>query len=111
MQQEILAKNSQADLKVYAVWFNMMPGDSRGLWDSTVINDPRVSQLWDEQKSVGTWFGQNLTQRGAITWDYYALFAPDATWSAELSAPLSSGGTIVSHRDQLKAAITPLIAS
>ena len=33
MQHQILQKDPTADLKVYAVWFNMYPGDARWRWD------------------------------------------------------------------------------
>jgi hypothetical protein len=108
VQNEILARNPAADLRVYAVWFNMFPGDARWRWDGDGLVDPRVAHFWDEQKTVGSWFSANLTDRGSPTWDFYALYPPDVR---DLRAPSSTGGTIAGRRDQLRAALQPLVAS
>jgi hypothetical protein len=106
VQNDILANNSAADLRVYAVWFNMYTGDARWRWDGDGLVDPRVAHFWDEQKTVGNWFSTNLTHRGSPTWDFYALYAPDAR---DLNAPLSMGGTIINRRDQLNTSLRPLL--
>ena len=108
MQNEILSKHPAADLDVYVVWFNMFPGDARWRWDGDGMTDPRVVHYWDEQKSVGTWFSANLTRRGSPTWDFYALYAPDAR---DLAAPSSMGGTIISRRAELQSALSPVLAA
>jgi hypothetical protein len=108
VQNDLLANNSAADLRVYAVWFNMYTGDARWRWDGDGLVDSRVAHFWDEQKTVGTWFSSNLTHRGSPTWDFYALYTPDAR---DLSAPMSMGGTIMSRRDQLGANLEPLLAN
>ncbi len=107
MQNEILAKSPSADLRVYAVWFNMYPGDARWRWDGDGLVDSRVVHFWDEQKTIGTWFSTNLTHRGSPTWDFYALYPPGAR---DLAAPSSMGSTIIARRDQLSASLQPLIA-
>ena len=71
------------------------------------MTDARVEHFWDEQKAVGTWFSATLTHRTNPTWDFYALYNPEATWQSEPPAALSSGGTIIARRDQLQAAIVP----
>ena len=112
MQNEILSKNPSADVRVYAVWFNMLDGDSRDRWNGDGMTDPRVVHLWDEKKTVGTWFSQNVTHVRGTTWDFYALYAPDA---GDLANPSSfgggaqGGGTIIGHHDQLAAAIAALL--
>ena len=108
MQNEILSKNPSADLRVYAVWFNMYPGDARWRWDGDGMTDTRVVHFWDDQKTVGTWFSENLTHRGSPTWDFYALYSPEAR---DLGAPRSMGGTIISRREQIQASLQPLLAS
>ncbi len=87
----------------------MLVGDSRKRWDGDGVTDPRVQHVWDEQKVVGNWFSANVLHRPGTTWDFYAVYGPDATWSAEPPRALSQGGTIISHRDQLQAAISPLL--
>ena len=108
MQNEILGKNPSADVRVYAVWFNMYPGDARWRWDGDGMTDPRVVHFWDDQKSVGAWFSTNLTHRGAPTWDFYALYPPDAR---DLGSPSSMGGTIISRRNQLQANLQPFLTT
>jgi hypothetical protein len=89
------------------VWFNMYPGDARWRWDGDGLTDPRIEHFWDEQKVVGIWFSTNLTRRGAPTWDFYALYGPEAR---DFSSPVSMGGTIIARRNQLQASLAPLIA-
>jgi hypothetical protein len=108
VQNEILSKNPAADLDVYVVWFNMFPGDARWRWDGDGMADSRVTHFWDEQKTVGTWFSANLTERGSPTWDFYAVYSPLAS---DLSAPSSMGGTIISRRAELQSELSPLLAT
>ena len=109
MQHEILDANASADLRVYTIWFNMYPGDARWRWDGAGLTDARVEHFWDERKAVGTWFSATFTHRANPTWDFYALYSPEATWQAEPPAAVSSGGTIIGRREQLQAAIEPLL--
>ena len=92
---------------MFAVWFNMLFGDSRSRWDGDGMTDPRVMHLWDEQKTVGNWYSANVTHGPGTTWDFYALYGPEA---ADLSAPISTGGTIIGRREQLQSALLPLLA-
>ena len=84
----------------------MLFGDSRSRWDDDGMTDPRVSHFWDEQKVVGKWFSANVRRNPGTTWDFYAIYAPGDT---TLTTPVSSGGSIISHRNQLQAAILPLL--
>ena len=97
---------------MYAVWFNMLDGDSRDRWNGDGMTDPRVTHFWDQQKIVGDWFSQNVTHARGTTWDFYALYAPNVS---NLETPSSfgggaqGGGTIIGHHDQLAAAIAPFL--
>jgi hypothetical protein len=106
VHQEILARNPAPDLRVYAVWFNMLFGDSRGRWDGAGLADPRATHLWDEQKAVGNWYSANVTHNPGTTWDFFALYGRD---TRDLATPLSRGGTIIARRDELASAIRPLL--
>ena len=75
------------------------------------VTDPRVSHFWDEQKLVGNWYSSNVLHREGTTWDFYALYGPDATWGSEPPRAVSQGGTIITRHDQLQAAISPLLHS
>jgi hypothetical protein len=105
VQHQVLDANPAANLQVYAVWFNMLYGDSRDGWDGNGLTDQRVLHFWDEQKLVGNWFSTNVTHARGTTWDFYALYGPDA---GGLAAPASMGGAIIARRDQLQSAIAPL---
>ena len=58
---------------------------------------------------VGNWYTANVTHGKGTTWDFYALYGPDATWDTVPPPAVSQGGTIISRRDQLQAAISPLL--
>jgi len=108
VQQEILNKNQNPDVRVYAVWFNMLAGDSRQGWDGARLVDTRVTHLWDQQKAVGNWFSNNVTHDLGTTWDFYALYGPDA---ADLARPDSMGGTIIGRTGQLRSGIDKLLGA
>lgn len=94
---------------MYVVWFNMLFGDSRDRWDGDGLTDPRVRHYWDEQKVVGNWFSANVTRNPGTTWDFYAIYAPDATWDTQPPKALSQGGSIIGRHAQLQSAITALL--
>jgi len=108
VQDEILSKNPDQDLSVYAVWFNVLPTDSIGQWNAAILTDPRVTEYWDADGVLGDWFGENRRQMelgflgGAIVWDASLLFGPEATWD-QIPGPLEQFGyTIIADRDSLK---------
>ncbi len=109
MQQDILDKNPSAHLRVYAIWFNMLLGDSRAGWDGGGLTDPRVVHLWDEQKLVGDWFAGQVTHSPGTVWDAYFLSGPQARWDSQPPPFLSWGGPIIGKRTQLQASIAPLL--
>lgn len=110
MHDEILAKHPTARLKVLAVWFDMLPGDSRQVLDTRVLADPRVTYYWDAGKLAGQWFSDHVTRRSGITWDAYFLYGPDASWDQRPS-PLvgSSRGPVIGSTDALTNAIRPYL--
>ena len=116
MQNEILAKNPDRDISVYAVWFNMLPTDSLGGWDPTILSDQRVTEFWDAKRAVGEWFGEKRKQLelgffpGFIVWDASLLFGPEASWQ-ELPVPLESFGyTIIGDRRSLRKSLEAIWA-
>lgn len=113
VQNELLARYPNADVRVYAVWFNMFPGDSRSEWPPDLLTDGRVTHRWDEPKAVGTFFGQNKPEMqaqltpdsngtgGAILWDSYLLFGANARWDEFPTGLTHWGRTIVAARESL----------
>lgn len=112
MRDEILAKYPTAQFKVLAVFFDMLPGDSRQMLDTRVLADPRVTYYWDAEKVVGQWFSDHVTGRPGITWDAYFLYGPGASWEQK-PGPLvgSSRGPVIGSTDALKNAIRPYLTS
>lgn len=118
-QNELLAKNSGADVRVFVVWFRMYPGDQESRWPSDILVDRRVVQTWDEPKAAGRWFMSHLSdlrptrggdgrfpQRDDALWDTYLLFDRDATWNSAPSGVVSWGYTVMRTREKLAADLT-----
>ena len=106
MQREILEKNPDARLKVYAVWFDVLGSDDRSAWDPGLLTDSRVLQFWDEDREVGKWFPKQEEYAkltfGPLAWDIYFLYGPDAQWEAVPWPLIVSGHTIISERNNLR---------
>ena len=107
MQQNILAKYPQGRVRVYTVWFNMLWGDSRDGWDSTVLPDARVTHLWDGQKLVGRWFAAQDGEPHGTAWDAYWLYGPTARWDSAPGPLVGSGGPVINVGGQLQGQLVP----
>jgi len=93
-------------MNVYAIWFDVLAGDARSKWDSTLMNDARVTELWDAAGELGNWFPQqdeySEIVHGPLAWDIFFLYGEDATWE-DVPLPLvESGSTIIASPDKLK---------
>ena len=74
------------------------------------MTDPRVEQLWDEQKLAGQFFAEKEGfQIGPIAYDIYYLYGQQAQWDIKPSPLESSGYTIMATRGQLKESIAELL--
>jgi hypothetical protein len=111
VQEEILEKRPELDVKVYAIFFEMVEGD-RGAKSSVnprdLLDDPRVTTFWDDGKIAGRWFDQNVTklgaregQEGRIEWDTFVLYDRRADWSGERPDTVSWGRTVYQERERL----------
>lgn len=79
-------------------------------WDDQLLNDPRVTHLWDEDKVSGGFFGETFEDRqNWIQWDAYYLFDPGVPWNGASEKVLGSGRTIIGHSDELQAEIAPFL--
>lgn len=115
MQEALLDKHSDADLRIYAVWFSMYPTDRRENWPSDVLTDPRVVHWWDEGKVIGRWYMEQIADMqaarapasagyaGDILWDAFMVYGPDAKWDAAPTDLRKWGRTILGTSDDLKA--------
>ena len=113
VQTELLAKYPKADLRVYAVWFNMFPGDARSKWPPSLLTDRRVVHRWDEGKLVGMSYGGHANEiraqlspgsswNGDILWDAYLFYGADARWDESVTNLIHWGRTIVAGRETLR---------
>ena len=111
VQREILDANRTAPLRVYAVWFDMFDGDERATVDTGLLSDPRVTHFWDEGKAAGRWYAA-FTRPGDpawVEWDAFFVYPPGATWDVSGTRPLRWGRTVVAKREDLRAALAPLL--
>jgi hypothetical protein len=114
VQTSLLDSNPKARLRVYAVWYNMFPGDSREKWPAALLTDSRVVHYWDERQLVGNMYFQNLPQiwerrapdtvppADLIVWDAYLLYKPKTLWNGAPPDVVSWGSSILSGQEQLE---------
>ena len=103
MQNELLVKHPSANVRVYAVWEPVLPGDSANGWDPKVLNDPRVTNYWDPHLLLSRWLGEHVTHSGAIVWDHYFLYGPNASWTDAPGPLVGDGGDVIHVTGQLRA--------
>ena len=108
MRTNILQKYPASNVRVYVVWFDMLPADSRNTVDRRVLNDTRVTNYYDPNRVVGAWFAEHVDGGGGITWDAYYLYGADAAWTSTPGPLLSSGGSVIGASADLAAAFAPL---
>ena len=83
----------------------VLAGDSQQAWDPDVLDDPRVTQLWDGRQLVGSW----LHAHGGAFWDTFLVYGPPTRWSSEPEGALASGSPIIGATDELEGSLLPLI--
>src|SRR5262249_1077363 len=112
IEDEVLKKYPDVNLHVYAIWYEMYPGDSPKAFPSAqkTMPDPRVHHYWDKKKATGRWFQVNVpsSYKKPIMWDGYYLYGPDVEWSNTLAAPISWGRTILETRKELQKQVSLL---
>jgi hypothetical protein len=93
----------------------MLAGDSRGAWDTHVLDDPRVVSLWDGSRLAGKWFADRslggLGGPGNIVWDAYYAFAKSARWRRAPSGLVAAGSDIIDNTNGLEQHLVPLLNS
>jgi hypothetical protein len=120
-QQDLLERLPNAPLRVYAVWFNMYPSDTRSKWPAALLTDPRVLHYWDEQRLSGTRYLAHLpamiARRAPETmqpsadamWDAFFVYAPGNRWQDPVPVPVSWGYPIMVTRDELLRQVDALL--
>ena len=109
-RQHILEAHPKAKLTLFAIWMPMMPGDARSDWDASVLDDPRVVNIWDGKLLAGNWFADHgtggLGSPGYPVWDAYFAFAKSAQWPGP---PLAAGSEIIDNTRALEHRFVPLL--
>lgn len=107
---------------MYAVWFNMYPGDARAKWPATALTDSRVLHRWDQVRALGLQYLMSvptiMDRRAAATlpptadamWDAFFLYAPGDSWQDPLPTPVGWGYPIMVTRDDLARQLDVLLA-
>ncbi|MSO20808.1 MAG: hypothetical protein EXQ56_10175 [Acidobacteria bacterium] len=111
IQDYVLKKNPDLNLKVYTIWYSMIKSDTPEAFPTArkILPDKRVSHYWDSKKETGKWFKevvQELPPKGPIQWDAFYLYGPDAEWpeiklEAEPGPRITLGRTILQARNKL----------
>lgn len=120
MQQEILGKNPNASIAVYAIWMPIFPDDARARWPVDALTDRRVSHWWDDEQRVGRWYAQRMRDLaprlapgsidvgGTILWDGYVAYGPGTQWSDSGAGVHRWGRPILATREHLQGVIAQL---
>ena len=91
----------------------ILPSDARDEWDDQMLADPRVTHLWDAERTVGQWLANdqniNLGDTGEVVWDAFLLFGAEAAWESAPADLLAWGTPIVGRYPELAEALLPLL--
>ena len=113
MQSEILKTSQSSNLRVYVVWFSMIPTDARSRWNWTggILDDSRVLHYWDDKKRVGRFYAGKDPESDDpdVVWDTFYLYGSDAKWIEKPGPELATGMTVRSEFDTLNTALVPLL--
>jgi len=105
-----LDDNPEANIQVYAVWFNMLPNEARQRVVLNLIPDLKTTQLSDEQRLAGRFFAENEGFNfGQITYDVYYLYGTGAEWDLNPAPLVGSEYTILGKKNQLRDDINGLL--
>lgn len=108
MQEQILERYPDAELRVYVVWLPVLPLDAR--FDvADVVVDRRATHFWDNEQVVSDALSDAFASGGGVVWDAFFVFGPDATWNDRVPEPLGSGAPVVSRMGQLASVLEPYL--
>jgi hypothetical protein len=105
VQRDLLEEYPEAEVRVYAVWFEVLAGDARDQWNADLLADARVRHYWDADGWLGRWFAVEVEGFDGIVWDAYYLYAAEARWDETPPVAFSSGATVIDRREELLASV------
>lgn len=81
---KVLGKFSSPKLRAILVWEPMIEGDSAeaASQQAATLQETRIVQGWNENRSLGTLFGETLDLH-AVSWDVYLVYKPGIRWEGE----------------------------
>jgi hypothetical protein len=121
-ERDLLEHLPAADIRVYAIWFAMYPGDARSKWPGALLTDTRVIHFWDEQRISGMQYlshvpslvglraSGTLQPTADALWDAFFLYPSGATWQDPVPLPASWGYPIMATHDDLLQSVERLLA-
>ena len=83
MQQSVIDKFPDADIKINIVWIKKLPGDSAQTAQKAaeVFTDHRVCHFYDPQKSSGKAIAKCVGWTDQVAWDIYLFYKPEDEWT------------------------------
>jgi hypothetical protein len=123
VQTDLLEKSPKANVRVFAVWFRMYPGDARETWRPEVMPDPRVRHFWDDGRLLGREYYKALPRlaprrspqtrelQGDVQWDAYYLYRPGVAWEKGYTDVVSWGRTVLATQDTLRADLAKVLTA
>jgi len=108
VQERILERYPEADLRVYVVWLPVMPLDSR-FEVADVMVDDRATHYWDNEQLVSDDLAAAFGSPGQLVWDAFFAFGPDAVWAERPPDPIATGAPVVERVATLATALRPYL--
>jgi hypothetical protein len=109
VQENLLERYPDADLRVFAVWLPALATDQR-FEVADLMVDERVEHFWDGGRLVGDGVRELIgAPEGQLVWDVFLAFGPDARWTGSPPAPLEVGAPVVGAAEDLAAALRPFL--
>jgi hypothetical protein len=110
VQDDVLAKYPDRDLRVFVIWLPMLRTDARSEWPRNEIVDPRALHFWDPGRAVGATLAarDDLKRWRPVAWDIWAMYPPGTMWRDGAPRPDALGWTIIKTRNQLGTTIAAL---
>lgn len=112
VQNEVVKKHADSNLKTYVVWAPMLPGDARDKWPEHLISTDRARHFWDGERVVGKWLTANMKDcpsLGKIAWDAYYLLSKDAKWGESLDGVVACGTPVIKKAEELSQEVDALL--
>jgi hypothetical protein len=93
----------------------VLPTDDRSSWDASLLDDPRVVNLWDRELGLSRWVAGRrdlgIEPLGPVVYDAFLLFGPDARWDSAPAGLLASGLPVIGESSKLASAVGRLTSS